>query len=88
LGVAPDVDHALLRGHHRFDLIFANILAEPLIELAPRLSRLMSPGGFVILSGLLNSERRAVRAAYVACGLAAQTAISLNDWAVLTLRHR
>lgn len=87
LAVATDVDHALLRGR-RFELIFANILAEPLIALAPRLSRLVAPGGFVILSGLLNSERRAVRAAYVACGLAAQTSMSLNGWAVLTLRRR
>lgn len=88
LAVATDVDHPLLRGHSRFELIFANILAEPLIALAPRLSRLVAPGRFVILSGLLNSEARSVRAAYTAVGLAADHAISLNGWTVLTLRRR
>lgn len=85
---ATGVDHALLRRHRRFDLIFANILAEPLIALAPRLGGLIEPGGFIILSGLLNSEQRAVRAAYLATGLTADSAISLNGWAILTLRRR
>ncbi len=88
LAVAIGVDHRLLRGHRRFDLIFANILAEPLIAIAPRLSRLVAPGGSVILSGLLNSESRAVRTAYLASGLTAQTMMSLNGWAVLVLRRR
>jgi ribosomal protein L11 methyltransferase len=88
LAVASGIDHRLLRGHRRFDLIFANILAEPLIAVAPRLSGLLAPGGFVILSGLLNSESRAVRAAYLASGLTAQTMMSLNGWAVLVLRRR
>jgi ribosomal protein L11 methyltransferase len=85
---ATGVDHALLRRHRHFDLIFANILAEPLIALAPRLGRLIEPGGFVVLSGLLNSEQRAVRAAYIASGLTAGSTTSLNGWAILTLRRR
>jgi ribosomal protein L11 methyltransferase len=88
LAVATGVDHRLLRGHRGFDLTFANILAEPLIAMAPRLSRLVAPGGSVILSGLLNSESRAVRAAYLASGLTAQAAMTLNGWAVLVLRRR
>ena len=88
LATATGADHALLRGNCRFDLIFANILAEPLIELAPPLTRLLEPGGFVVLSGLLESERRAVRAAYAACGLSAWSAMSLNGWAILTLWRR
>lgn len=87
MATATGVDHALLRGHRRFDLILGNILAEPLIALAPRLSRLVAPGGFVILSGLLNSETRAVRAAYLACGLTAERAMSLNGWSILILRR-
>lgn len=88
LRVATGIDHELLRGNRRFDLVFANILAEPLIALAPRLSRIVAPGGYVILSGLLNSEKRAVRAAYIASGLTAENAMSLNGWSVLTLRRR
>ncbi len=88
LATATGVDHALLRGDRRFDLILANILAEPLIELAPQLARLVLPGGFIILSGLLDSERRPVRAAYAASGLSAWSALSLNGWTILTLRRR
>ena len=88
MATATGVDHALLRGDRRFDLILANILAEPLIELAPRLARLVEPGGFVILSGLLDSERRPVRATYAASGLSAWSALSLNGWTILTLRRR
>ncbi|NJO22925.1 MAG: 50S ribosomal protein L11 methyltransferase, partial [Sphingomonadales bacterium] len=77
----------VLRGGRRFDLVFANILAEPLIALAPRLSCRVAPGGHVILSGLLNSEKRTVRAAYLASGLKAHSALSCNGWTVLTLRR-
>lgn len=87
LAVAAGVDHALLRNYRRFDLVFANILAEPLIALAPRLACRVAPGGHVILSGLLNSERHAVRAAYVASGLTAHTALSFAGWTVLILRR-
>ncbi len=48
-----------------FDLIVANILARPLMGLAPSLARATAPGGSVILSGILASQRRAVMAAYV-----------------------
>jgi ribosomal protein L11 methyltransferase len=88
LATATGVDHASLRGRRRFDLVFANILAEPLIELAPRVTRLLESGGFVVLSGLLESERRAVRAAYAASGLSDWSAMSLNGWATLTLWRR
>lgn len=47
-----------------FDLIVANILAKPLIRLAPSIAHAISPGGSVILSGILASQRRSVIAAY------------------------
>jgi ribosomal protein L11 methyltransferase len=87
LAVATGLDHALLRDGRRIDLVFANILAEPLIALAPRLSCRLAPGGYVILSGLLNSEKRTVRAAYVASSLKAHSALSFNGWTVLTLQR-
>lgn len=49
-----------------FDLVVANILANPLIELAPALCAMMAPGGEIILSGLLADQADAVRAAYPA----------------------
>jgi len=58
--------------HHRifaerapFDLIVANILARPLMRLAPEMARHLAPGGSIILSGILDRQRDAVVAAYV-----------------------
>ena len=53
----------------RFDLICANILARPLVRLAPSVRRHLTPGGMVILSGLLDYQEAAVRTAYRAQGL-------------------
>lgn len=46
------------------DLVLANILANPLIALAPRIAGLLRPGGALVLSGLLAEQGEAVRAAY------------------------
>jgi len=46
------------------DLVLANILARPLIELAARLARLTRPGGTLVLSGILGDQAAEVRAAY------------------------
>jgi ribosomal protein L11 methyltransferase len=56
---------ALLAGAEAADLLLANILAGPLIELAPRLAALVSPGGHAILSGVLATQAEAVRAAWL-----------------------
>ena len=49
------------------DLVIANILARPLIELAPRLSSLVRPAGQLLLTGLLREQAADVRAAYDDC---------------------
>ncbi|MEM6710583.1 MAG: 50S ribosomal protein L11 methyltransferase [Pseudomonadota bacterium] len=55
---------AALTTHLQFDMIVANILANPLIELAPRLSGALRPGGRLLLAGLLSSQADDVRTAY------------------------
>ena len=52
-----------------FDLIVANILAGPLIELAPDFAAALAPGGTVVLAGLLDSQADGVIAAYAAVGV-------------------
>jgi len=47
-----------------FDLLLANILANPLVELAPRLAGLVKPGGQLVLSGILADQAGAVQRAY------------------------
>ena len=63
---APGFHDSLFRLRAPFDLIVANILARPLMSLAPDMARFVTPGGSIILSGILERQRNAVLAAY--CG--------------------
>ena len=72
-----------------FDLILANILAQPLIDLAPDMARFTTPGGHVILSGLLGTQRTSVLSAYTARGFALWQEIAdtsgVDTWVTLGL---
>ena len=69
-----------------FDLVLANILANPLRQLAGPMSRHAARGAFVILSGLLNHQAPAVRAAYRARGLVPVRHLKIEGWSSLLLR--
>jgi ribosomal protein L11 methyltransferase len=71
-----------------FDLVFANILARPLMVMAPDLARLLAPGGVAILSGLLARQAPAVLAAHRAQGLYLVTRIVLEGWHTLVVAKR
>ena len=62
---APGFHHASFALAKPFDLIVANILARPLMRLAPQMAGHIAPGGSLILSGILDRQRDAVVAAYV-----------------------
>lgn len=70
-----------------YDLVVANILANPLIQLAPGLARVLKKDGIAILSGLLREQEKDVLAAHEAVGLTLDFSLHLNDWAVLVLRR-
>ena len=70
-----------------YDLVFANILAGPLIHLAQAIGRALRPGGVAILSGLLRSQGRAVLAAYLARGFRLERRLHRDAWATLVLRR-
>jgi len=70
-----------------FDLVFANILKGPLIELAPPMAAHTAPQGLVILSGLLVVQADAVSAAYLACGFSAVSRDDIGEWSTLVLRR-
>ncbi|MGE3967226.1 MAG: 50S ribosomal protein L11 methyltransferase [Dongiaceae bacterium] len=78
---------AALRQRAPFDLIAANILADPLIEMAPALVRHLAPGGRAILSGLLIAQEPAVLEAHRALGLRLERRHRLGDWSALLLRR-
>jgi len=85
--VAQGVDHAVIRNAAPFDLVVANILAEPLCRLAPRLSALMARRGVIVLAGLLPEQRGRVVAAYRMQGLKLSGARTFDGWSVLMMRR-
>lgn len=75
-----------LKARAPFELIAANILADPLIAMAPDLARHLAPDGLAVLSGLLRREGEAVLAAHLAQGLVLAEQHDYGDWRTLLLR--
>lgn len=70
-----------------FDLIIANILARPLMRLAPSMARHLTPRGSLILSGILDRQRRAVIAAYAEQGFRHVSTLSREGWVTLHMKR-
>ena len=70
-----------------YDLVTANILANPLIQLAPDLARVLAKDGRAVLSGLLREQEEDVVQAHVEAGLTLDFRLRLGDWSVLVLRR-
>jgi ribosomal protein L11 methyltransferase len=70
-----------------FDLIVANILARPLMKLAPDMARNLSAGGSLVLSGILDSQRDAVLAAYVGQRFRHVSTLHREGWTTLHLKR-
>ena len=85
---AAGLDHRRIKAAGPYDLIFANILKGPLIELAPGIASQLATGGRAILSGLLVVQAEAVTAAYVAAGLCLQNRDDIGEWSTLVLQKR
>jgi ribosomal protein L11 methyltransferase len=74
-------------GKHRpFDLVLANILANPLRQMATPMARHLAPSALVILSGLLPHQAQAVIAAYRARGLVLLRHLQIEGWSSLLMR--
>jgi ribosomal protein L11 methyltransferase len=71
-----------------YELILANILAEPLCRMAQNVACHLAPGGTVILSGLLTTQERQVQARYRAAGLKLVRYYHLAEWSTLMLKRR
>ncbi len=70
-----------------YDLVFANILKGPLIELAPPMAAHVAPQGLVILSGLLVVQAEAVMAAYIESGFRLKAREDLGEWSALVMER-
>jgi ribosomal protein L11 methyltransferase len=82
LAAADGMQSPMLAARAPFDLIIANILAGPLIELAPDFADALQPGGMVILAGLLETQAASVASAYESHGLRVASR-SFGEWPVL-----
>jgi ribosomal protein L11 methyltransferase len=85
LVAADGMDDPRIQAAAPFDLIIANILAGPLIALAPDLSATLAQNGTIILAGLLASQAEDVLAAYASTGMRLTARIDSGDWSILTL---
>ncbi|TDW31829.1 [LSU ribosomal protein L11P]-lysine N-methyltransferase [Rhizobium azibense] len=82
---APGFHSTAFAEHGPFDLIIANILARPLIKMAPKLAEHLAPSGSVILSGILAEQRWKVLSAYNGAKLRHVRTIWRNGWVTIHL---
>jgi ribosomal protein L11 methyltransferase len=86
--VAKGLRHRDLARMGGYDLVFANILARPLIRLAPAITSATHPDGDIVLSGLLARDVPGVVNAYGLQGWRLSARIDLEGWAALLMRNR
>ena len=84
---AAGLAHPRLR-RAQFDLVLANLLMRPLLDLAPQLAWALAPRGIAVLSGITNAQSRAVEARYRALGFMLKSRIILDGWTTLVLGRR
>ena len=85
LFVADGARHPDIDGQAPFDLVIANILAGPLVSMAPELAAIADSGATIVLAGLLDTQRETVVAAYEACDCTLDAIDRRGDWTVLRL---
>ncbi len=83
--VADGLSHPALAHRAPYDLIVANILAQPLTRLAPSVASALAPGAWLILSGILRWQENAVLGFYRAQGLILRRIARENAWSALLL---
>lgn len=88
LAVAPGTNHPAIKHRAPYDLVIANILAGPLITLAPDIAAVTAPGGHAILAGLIARQMEPVLAAYRAQGFRLAARGGSVEWPCLLLTKR
>ncbi len=85
--VAAGTGHRSIQEMAPYNIVFANILARPLIALAPDIRSVLAKGGRAILSGLTPAQEAGVTAAYRLQGLHLERRFELEDWSTLVVRR-
>lgn len=84
---ASGLNDQKVRAEGPYDLVFANILAPPLVSLSQDIKLALKPGGIAILSGLLRTQERRVLAAYMSKGFRLVRRLHRDAWATLVLKR-
>ncbi|TPL74791.1 50S ribosomal protein L11 methyltransferase [Mesorhizobium sp. B2-3-15] len=84
---APGFHHPIFARRAPFDLIVANILARPLMRLAPQMAGHVTLGGSIVLSGILDRQRDAVISAYVGQNFRHVSTLHREGWVTIHLKH-
>ena len=84
--MATGTNHRQIHARAPYDTVFANILAKPLVRLAPGIVSVLAPHGRVILSGLLTHQEPMVRGAFAGRGLVLDQRIRKDGWSTLVYR--
>jgi ribosomal protein L11 methyltransferase len=84
---ASGLDDRRIRAEAPYDLVFANILAPPLVALSQDIKLALRIGGVAVLSGLLRTQERRVTAAYLSRGFRLESRIRRDAWSALILRR-
>ena len=86
--IADGMAHPLLQSRGPYDLLIANILAGPLVELSKDFADSVPPRGHLLLAGLLTTQEETVRKAYSRVGFRLASRLVNGDWSILWLRRR
>ncbi|MCV3209043.1 50S ribosomal protein L11 methyltransferase [Mesorhizobium sp. YC-39] len=84
---APGFHHPIFARRAPFDLMVANILARPLMRLAPEMAKHTSLGGSIVLSGILDRQRDAVISAYVGQQFRHVRTLHREGWVTIHLKR-
>jgi ribosomal protein L11 methyltransferase len=84
---ASGLNDRRVRAEGPYDLVFANILAPPLVALSQDIREALTLGGVAILSGLLRTQERRVTAAYLSRGFVLERRVRRDAWSALVLRR-
>ncbi len=84
---ATGLAHHKIRKNSPYDLLIANILAAPLLFMAPAIKKAVRPRGHLILSGLLRTQSRAIEARYKEQGFRLVRRLPLDEWMTLILQR-
>ncbi|WP_394647707.1 50S ribosomal protein L11 methyltransferase [uncultured Sphingomonas sp.] len=83
--VADGALSAAIAANAPYDLLIANILAGPLISMAPEVAAIAAPHAAIVLAGLLETQRTEVERAFTTCGCTVEAVDRRGDWSILRL---